>query len=130
MTKNLPLPGEAAAYGSLYMDAGEKMDKAEIQIREVSAMKTPAMWFFDIVCTPNQIPTGRKNALQVWDWIREACPDLKGSRIVVGLTTKDNDRPAQAILMAIQDKQPTSKILEELKLNDRRMVWVNRNEQK
>lgn len=111
------------AYGSLYMDAGEKREKAEHQIRGISTKK-PFMWFFDIVCTPNQLPAANNMATDLTSLIKELNPKIKDVAIVVGVTTKDKVRPAQIIMRRIASRWQGDK-LEGLELKSgRRFLWV------
>lgn len=111
------------AYGTLYMDGGEKLDKAEEQITKIS-LKKPFMWFFDIICTPNQIPTAKEHAVKLSYQIEDLNPDMKPVAIVVGVTTKDGERPAQTLLQRISQQYKGNK-LQGMKLDDgRHFIWV------
>lgn len=86
-----------AAYGSLYMNQGEKIGKAKEQIIKVSEQQ-PVVWFFDIVCTANQMPAAKEWATYLTGYIKGANEAMPEENIVIGVTTKDDDRPAWHML--------------------------------
>lgn len=116
-------------YGSLYMNNGEKFAKAEPQIRNVSS-NDPFMWFFDIICTQNQIPAANDMALEVTALIRECCPKMKDLAIVIGVTTKDTEWPARLLMERIARKYSGNK-LEGMELSSgKRFLWVGGEQRK
>lgn len=113
----------AVAYGTVYMDAGEKLDAALEQVDTLS-LKKPFMFFFDIVCTPNQLDTAKENAVAISAEIRGMNNGIQEQAIVVGITTKDKERPAQTLLQRIASQYEGNK-LEGMKLDDgRHFIYV------
>lgn len=102
-----------AAYGSLYMNQGEKLQKAKVQIIRVSEQK-PLVWFFDIVCTPNQMPNAQSEAAFITGYIKGINGDIAEDNIVVGVTTDGMDRPAWNMMQQLIKGRtgPTDNVLE------------------
>jgi len=112
------------AYGLLRMKTGEKIEVAEDQIQRLSKKELQA-WFFDIICTPNQIPTAKVVAEDVLTLILKYCPDLKASRICVGVTTSNEQRPAHAFMRRATAKQRDEDLFIGYGLESgRRFLWI------
>lgn len=114
------------AYGTIDMRSGKKWPAAEAQIREITKQHGDVMmWMFDFVCTPNQIPTAQEYAAQALNLIVELCPDLKITRIVIGVTIKDEWRPAKQIMMGIAAKLSAPDIMSTIDFStERTYLWV------
>lgn len=113
----------SVAYGTMYMDSGEKLDSALEQVDTLSK-KAPFMFFFDIICTPNQLDTAKQNALDITAEIRGMNNGIQEAAIVVGVTTKDKERTAQTLLQRIASQYKGDK-LAGMKLNDgRHFIFV------
>lgn len=115
----------SVGYGSMYMDSGEKYESAEHLVREVSEKSKPFMFFFDIICTPNQVPAAQEMAVKISHLIEDTNPDMKMGACVVGITTKDKERTAQTLLQRIASQYKGDK-LQGLKLDDgRHFIYVD-----
>lgn len=114
------------AYGMLDMKTGKKWPTAAAQIRQVTKQHGDVMmWLFDFVCTPNQIPLAQEYVQKAYSLIEEICPDLKSTRIVIGLCTKDEERPAKQVLMGVAARLDASSILSTLDFSTERLfLWV------
>jgi hypothetical protein len=84
------------AYGSLFMHQGDKIDKAEEQIVQLSK-KNPLGWFFDIIHTRNQTPAAADMMVEVVKLIRREMPKLKDGNIVVRANINGKARQALAL---------------------------------
>lgn len=114
------------AYGVLDMKSNKKWPVAEAQIREITKQHGDVlMWFFDFVCTPKQIPTAQEYAAEALNLIVELCPEMKITRIVIGVTVKDKDRPAKKVMMGIAAKLTPPEILSRIDFStERTYLWV------
>jgi hypothetical protein len=92
---------KAAAYGALYMNNGEKINEAKDNIAELSKQK-PDLWFFDIICTPNQMPAGKEWAPFLTGYMQGLNADMPKENIIIGVTTDAMDRPAFNLLRQFQ----------------------------
>lgn len=77
------------AYGSLYMDTGEKFELAKTQIDDVSKQK-PIRWFFDVIIKENQENEGKYMVDLIFQYIESL-----GYKAEVALSVGDTARPAQ-----------------------------------
>lgn len=114
------------AYGTINMTTGKKWGDAELQIRTITAQHgNVLMWFFDFVCTPNQMPTAQNYVTDAINLIVELCPDIRINRVVVGVCTKDADRPAKQVMMGIAAQMNQEEILRSIDLQSERIhLWV------
>ena len=123
-----PATGETGgvAYGKLDMRNGKKWDVAEATIRQLAAKHGDVMmWFFDFVCTPNQMETAQGYTVDALNLIVELCPDIKLSRVVIGVCTKDEDRPAKQVMMGIAARLSAPDILSTIDFGSERIhLWV------
>ena len=95
-----------ALYGSLYMDAQESWEYAEMQIDEMieqvtrqSASLAQVFIFFDIVATQKQLKTGAAHqiARHLLSYIDTDYPDVRGR--MIGITDDDDRRPMRDIFI-------------------------------
>jgi hypothetical protein len=103
-----PEPKTGIAYGSLYYDRGERIGKAEEQIHQVSKQK-PIGWFFDIICTKNQVPQMEGMRMQVLGLVRRNNPDMPDDNIFISWNVKKivrgvEYRPAQKQMIQLFEK--------------------------
>lgn len=114
------------AYGTINMKVGKKWPSAEAQIRQITAQHGDVMmWLFDFLCTPNQMDTAQEYAQKAYSLIEELCPDLKSTRIVIGIATKDEERPAKQVMMGIAAKLSAPDILSTIDFStERTYLWV------
>ena len=127
-TARNPQTGETGnvAYGTLDMQHGSKWPEAEAQIRGITAQHGDVMmWLFDFVCTPNQIDTAQEYVQHAYTLIEELCPDLNPNRIVLGIATKDVERPAKRVMMGIAARLSPEAILSTIDFStERTFLWV------
>lgn len=114
------------AYGTLDMKRGKLWPVAEAQIRRITEQHGDVMmWMFDFLCTPNQMPRAQEYAQKAQTLIEELCPDLKSSRIVIGIATKDEERPAKKVMMGIAARLDSASIMSTIDFsNERTFLWV------
>ncbi len=114
------------AYGMLDMRRGKLWPNADRQIRVITKQHGDVMmWMFDFLCTPNQMPRAQEYAQKAQSLIEEICPDLKPSRIVIGIATKDEERPAKQVMMGIAARLNSADIMSTIDFStERTFLWV------
>ena len=92
----------SVAYGALDMRSGDKITRGIAQVRKISEQK-PYAWFFDIICTPNQIENARTNVAAIYGEITEKNETMPLDKIVVGITVSENLLPAKTIMQRLSE---------------------------
>lgn len=99
---------QGIAYGSLYYDRGERLQKAVEQIVNVSKDK-PVGWFFDVLCTKNQLPAVLEMLPKVVECIKHNNPDMGDDNIFVRYSAVKKHghhvRPAQDLVLRLLKEQ-------------------------
>lgn len=92
-------PKVTIAYGSLYLDQGESIEYAELQIAETIANCTKLVEYiylvFDIVATPRQVRSGfaHQTGVEIINYVDEHYPTLAAR--MLGITDNDRLRPGR-----------------------------------
>jgi hypothetical protein len=126
MSEEETKPPVNIAYGALYMKKGEPIDRAYTQIKNVSK-KQPYAWFFDIICTPNQIEAARTNAADLYARIADANLDMPEDKMIVGITVSEKLRPAMTVMQRLSQQVAGEDLLLGMQkyFDDRRMfLWI------
>lgn len=125
MSEKKPAPKKdiAIAYSSLRMDKGEKLPLAKDKIRTLSAKK-PYAWFFDIICSANQIPEASRSIAAIYGYTGNYAPQVPDDKVVLGITTKENERPARTLMNRLSNSYP-GELLGNLGLETgRKFLWI------
>lgn len=123
MTEAKKKPDIAIAYSSLRLDKGEKLTLARDKIRTLSAKK-PYAWFFDIICTPNQIDEARRCIAAIYSYTGKYAPQVPDDKVILGVTVKENERPARTLMNRLSNKY-AGEMLGNMGLDTgRRLLWI------
>lgn len=85
-------------YGSLYQDAGEKLDKAYQQIDHLKNHK-PTVLYFDIVYKNLSKDAVEVLSDKILEYAGKNMPSLKA--ILIGDTSNDHNRPARNAMLEL-----------------------------
>lgn len=96
---------------SLYMDRGETLDYALESVKRMS-LQQPSEYFYDILCTPDQIELAGKYLTIITKEIKKLNPQLIDETMFFGVTTNEDIRPAAMTLAMRMKDQPNPPFLD------------------